>query len=1100
MGMAIVILNNQEEFLQFLDPELCTLVETHEDGLRTLSLEYKFQDLHDDKQLFRIGNKVWVSGDTNLTDCLYVINTPVTTDVYQENKFQCDAEEVLVELNYAPLISQNYISTGNGFKITTTNGQKAVTINWNALNILYGEYYNIGVVQKCLNEDHNKVTFQGTSTLMGFLRQIEEETGNVFVTRYEKDITNNTIHRYLDFLNPINVSKDWTLNIEYDFITEDTTDQGVFDSNGDPTTDEDEYADTETQDDLVTFPTDTPIENIDPTTTSFRITNKNYELLNSDGDIYIDDGVQVPLEWESSDIGFDGTVDHVVISLSSVNGVVGLTCNNKSFVVPASENIGSSMGQGFVAPADENDPEEIGECAIPDDSLFTFYNTETERYIYSTTINREIGTVHEEILDFGFNIENVVFETDESETFTAIAPILSLEDNDTLSRSDLGNIISAWQSLEISKGDTIPMIVEKVNVQASSLSAAMTSLGTYSLSSNYYTRPYHPQDNIDTQTASNSTWEFWRATAYWKAPFTKHAGDLHVLLDNMGTTEYTGINARPDVREPRPILRPKIGTMETTEEDIYSIYNGVAMKLKDHMIPSFNIEVDVANLRDGQFNQYQLHDKVYVKLPDYTELVTARVVKTSKEAHDVAKNTLELSNYNQNNIKNVQCETYINASNSNFKYPYGKDLTVRLVNADYDSSDDYSIQYPANKLLTFTLYNVTDGNTTLTRTSYTKLTNANGYATINMKYDPGDYELVISFGGDEEYLETSITVDVSVGGVKEVDVGTNTQKLKPSDLTKQKTTAKNKKNVQTKKRFYSKYGVSPDGKYIMAVGRPSASGELAEYGYKFYKTVFYRKCPFCGSKELYWNIFWTSNENGNYALNPAVGRKKSGSAEGEITCKKCDADFSIFGKDKATTPRKNLKVYKKAVKSSKTEAYTLKKGKMYYDTIQISNRAKANEDNKTRTTSYTIPASVKKQALSIVGNSTGLDAAKKIAKWCGTKKNLRYENYANFRRGPTGCLNKHKSNCCDSTRLMLTMMEAAGCSTALKLQYVHVHNSTLNIGHVFAKITTRATGKYRYVDPVLKIENGRNPWGNHLKGYGPIVAVQDYNGPNNSPF
>ena len=97
MSMAIVVMDNEEKFLQFLDPELCTLVETHEDGLRRLDLEYKFQDLHDDKQLFRIGNKVWVSNDTNLADCLYVINTPVSVDVYQENSFHCELEEVLVE-------------------------------------------------------------------------------------------------------------------------------------------------------------------------------------------------------------------------------------------------------------------------------------------------------------------------------------------------------------------------------------------------------------------------------------------------------------------------------------------------------------------------------------------------------------------------------------------------------------------------------------------------------------------------------------------------------------------------------------------------------------------------------------------------------------------------------------------------------------------------------------------------------------------------------------------------------------------------------------------------------------------------------------------
>ena len=1101
--MTIVVLTNEEEFLQFLDPELCTLTETYEEGLRTLEFEYKFQDLHDDKQLFRIGNKVWVSNDTNLTDCLYVINTPVETDVYGENSFHCELEEVLVELNYAPLTTQNELTAANGFKLTTSNGQQSVVINWNALNYWFGEYFNVGVVQKCLNETHNQISITGTMTLMGLLRYIEEETGNVFVTRYEKDLLNNTIHRYLDFLNPLDTGKDWTLYMEYNFLTEDTTDMGVFDENGDPSVDEDEYADTEEEEDIVEFKPDVPPTNIDPTQVEFRITDKSFNLLDADGQIYTEESTADPLLWESSDIDFDGSVDNVVIQLSSVKNVIGLSCNNKSFAVPESEVMGSTLGQGFVAQADENNPDTKGECSIPDDSYFTIYDTEYDRTVYYTTINREIGTVHDEVLDFGFNLENVIFETDESETYTAVSPILTLEENDNLNRDNMSRVIYWWQNLAVTKGQTVPMILERIQIQASTLAAARESLGAYSFA-NYWARPYHPQDNIDTSDSSKNQWEFWRGTAYWKAPFTKYAGDLHIALEETGTTEYTDINARPDVREARPIRRPKMGTVETSEDQALGIYNDVCMKLKDKMYPEFNITVDVANLRDSHYNDYNIHDKVYVKLPDYDELVTARVVKTEKFAHDVAKNTIELSNYSTNLIKNVQSETYIEATNANFKYPNSKTLTVRLVNADFNNGE-YEVHYPANKLISFILYKVEDDNSTLTRTNYTKRTDANGYATINMKYDPGEYELEIRFGGDEEYLESAITVQVSVGGEKEVYTSTNTTKVKPSDLTKQKTTNKDQKNktqnkTKTKKRYYSKYGVSPDGKYLMAVGRPSASGELAKYGYKYYKTVFYRKCPFCGSKELYWNIFWAGNEHASWGTNPAVGRRKSGSAEGEITCKKCDADFSIFGKDKATVARKSLKVYKKAKKCSKTEAYTLKKGKMYYDSVKIQNTQKKNVDTKTRTVNYTIPNKVKKQAIAIVGNSTGLDAAKKIAKWCANKNNLRYDNYANFKRGPSSCLSKHKANCCDSTRLMLTLMAAAGLDDKLKLEYVHCHNSTLNIGHVFAKITTKSSGKWRYVDPVLKLQNGRNPWSNHLKGYGPVVGTSEYNGINNTPF
>ena len=1083
---SIIVMNSEEDFLQHLDPELCDLKETHEkDGLRTLELVYTFQSLHDDKQLFRLGNKVLILNDTNLTDCLYVINTTVEIDVYNENRFSVTLEEVLVELNYAPLFTQNELTSGNGFTLTTTNGQQSVTVNYNALNYWFGDYYNIGVVQRCLNESYNKISLSGTMNLMALLRLIEEETGNIFVTRYEKDCITNQIHRYLDFLNPLDVSKDWELNLAYDFTSTDTTGDGVYDSNNNPTTDTND--DVEAADDIVDWDKEladhTPVTNMDPEDVEFRITDRDGLVLNSDGLVFTEED-DTPLVWSSTDIGFDGSEDNIAFTLSMNNGNLGLIVNNRTFVVPATNTAGET-GTTYISVA--NDPDPISNTTVPDDSWFEIYDNTLAKPVFRTCINREIGHVHEEVLDFGFNLENVQFETDEEETFTAISPILSLgENNDGLNKTQLGDLINKWKNLSISKGATVPMIVEKINVKASSLANARSSLGTYNVSSNYYTRPYKPQDQIDSSTPANSTWEFWRATAYWKAPYTKVSGELHIKTDNPMDTEYTTIYGRPDIRDDYLINRPKMGTVETSDEDLYAIYNAVALKLKEKSARDFNITVDVANLRrQGDYNNYELHDKVYVKLPDYQELVSARVVKTTKEAHDIAKNTITLDNYTTNNPKVVTNETVITADNVSFKYPNTKAYTVRLENLDYNSNDDYSVQYPANKLISFTIYKVENNTSTLTRTSYNKLTNANGYATVNLGLDPGDYEISISFGGDEEYEDTSLIVKCNVSGVVEAAPSAVTSVL-PKDLPKQKTTKKTSdKSVKKTKRYYTKYGVSPDNKYLMAIGRPSASGELATYGYKFYKTVFKRKCPFCGSKELYWSIFWAGNEHANWGKFPATGLKEGGSAEGHIFCKHCDADFStITGANHGSNPKK-LTMSKKPVRCSKSDAYTLKKGKMYYDTVTKTVKEKKVTSDKTRTTpsGVSINAQVRQQALSIVGDSTGLAAAKKIAAWCGHKKNLRYDYYANFVRSAKTVMSMKGANCCDSTRYMLTLMAAAGCSEKLKLEYVHVTNGGPK-GHVFAKITTRSSGKWRYVDPVLKFENGRNPWGHWYRGCG----------------
>ena len=187
-------------------------------------------------------------------------------------------------------------------------------------------------------------------------------------------------------------------------------------------------------------------------------------------------------------------------------------------------------------------------------------------------------------------------------------------------------------------------------------------------------------------------------------------------------------------------------------------------------------------------------------------------------------------------------------------------------------------------------------------------------------------------------------------------------------------------------------------------------------------------------------------------------------------------------------------MYKKPVKCTKTDAYTLKKGKMYYDTVTKKVKAKNVESSKNRPSSYTINKNLVQLAKNIVGNRTGLAAAKKIAAWCGKKSNLRYDYYDNFRRSPTYVAKVKGANCCDSTRFMFTLMDAAGCTETLKLEYVHTKNG--RNGHVLGKITTISTGKWRYVDPVLKY---RKPWGNHLNNpkYGNVPGTtHSYQGPN----
>ncbi len=117
---------------------------------------------------------------------------------------------------------------------------------------------------------------------------------------------------------------------------------------------------------------------------------------------------------------------------------------------------------------------------------------------------------------------------------------------------------------------------------------------------------------------------------------------------------------------------------------------------------------------------------------------------------------------------------------------------------------------------------------------------------------------------------------------------------------------------------FTKCGVSEDGKYLMAIGLPSA-GKDSDKGWT--KTVFHRKCPHCGSTDLIWDWNW-----GSYS--ECRGASEGGSAEGHIFCKGCDADYSCQGYEHIDGSSKKVEKASSTVASSQSEAQKLKNGEM----------------------------------------------------------------------------------------------------------------------------------------------------------------------------
>ena len=274
-------------------------------------------------------------------------------------------------------------------------------------------------------------------------------------------------------------------------------------------------------------------------------------------------------------------------------------------------------------------------------------------------------------------------------------------------------------------------------------------------------------------------------------------------------------------------------------------------------------------------------------------------------------------------VKNAKVYVYIKGVKKTAKTDSNgiASVSYKLAKGTYTfkSSDPYTGDSISTKITvlapTIKAYNVVDAANVTSKYTATLL-DKDGNIVKNKNIE-------VTFNGQTTTLKTN-----SYGAASfnyNLDVGTYKVTLKdPSNgYSTTKTIEIIKSNVGT---AYNKYGVSEDGYSLLAIGRASAPGELSKYGYTFYVTEFDRTCPYCGSHELYWSIFFAGSEYANWGTFPATGNGEGSSAEGIIVCAHCDSDWSVFGHNHGGSGG-DLTVVTATKSCTKDDAYTLKSGK-----------------------------------------------------------------------------------------------------------------------------------------------------------------------------
>lgn len=251
-------------------------------------------------------------------------------------------------------------------------------------------------------------------------------------------------------------------------------------------------------------------------------------------------------------------------------------------------------------------------------------------HLYKESTLREKAKT--EFLNLNYNLDSLELVKDESNSFTAMAPKLKLNNNNvvenissistvgkvgasvsannivtntaSITPEDAKKIYEAWENLEVSYREYIPMIIQK----------------------------------------KDAVGDEYEIKAYWYAPFIKKAGTDYIYTPNATNIDYSNIlpyNSATDIVN--PIV--KKGFVETTEVHPMAIYNVLANSLLNKTRSSFKLKVSVKDIQMllGTSNLgYRLYETLYVLPPGFDYYVPCYVTKTTKNPHMPGENTITL--------------------------------------------------------------------------------------------------------------------------------------------------------------------------------------------------------------------------------------------------------------------------------------------------------------------------------------------------------------------------------------------------------------------------------------------------------------------------
>ena len=223
--MNVILLDQKEHLIKILNNNQFKIEETiSKDNADKITVEYYSTSTEEEKDFFKIGNKIFIYTETEgnkKKGKLYVINTKIQVDYFANHTIKFNAEEVLIELANARNILRTEIKDETGKKVSNLNLTTKSKIR-HYFNQIFSDYYALPESDDLIElpAHHTIIPLQASQNRLKLLREIEKQTKNTFRTNYYL-IDTNVIHREVHFIRKENVGTERKVLLDFNYNLDD---------------------------------------------------------------------------------------------------------------------------------------------------------------------------------------------------------------------------------------------------------------------------------------------------------------------------------------------------------------------------------------------------------------------------------------------------------------------------------------------------------------------------------------------------------------------------------------------------------------------------------------------------------------------------------------------------------------------------------------------------------------------------------------------------------------------------------------------------------------------------------------------------------------